>query len=260
MTFPQDAADLAGGGRIPLLGFGTWQIKGAKARRAVGWALDAGYRHLDTATIYGNEREVGAGLADSGVARDDVFVTTKCPPRNAGHELDTLRTSLDLLGTDHVDLWLIHWPGRSGADLGHLAGVHRGPGQGARARHRREQLLARPGRRAHPRDRCDPGGEPDRVEPAAVRPRGPRRAPRARRRARGLQRPARRHPGAPGDHRHRRAARPDAGPGDRPLAPAARRRGHPQVVARGADPVERRRGRLTLTDDDMAALDALGRG
>ncbi len=118
MTFPQDAADLAGGGRIPLLGFGTWQIKGSKARRAVGWALDAGYRHLDTATVYGNEREVGAGLADSGVARDDVFVTTKCPPRNAGHELDTLRTSLDLLGTDHVDLWLIHWPGGSGADLG----------------------------------------------------------------------------------------------------------------------------------------------
>jgi diketogulonate reductase-like aldo/keto reductase len=118
MTFPQDAADLAGGGRIPLLGFGTWQIKGTSARRAVGWALGAGYRHLDTATVYGNEKEVGAGLADSGVARDDVFVTTKCPPRKAGHELDTLRTSLDLLGTDHVDLWLIHWPGGSGADLG----------------------------------------------------------------------------------------------------------------------------------------------
>ncbi len=118
MTFPQDAADLAGGGRIPLLGFGTWQIKGASARRTVGWALDAGYRHLDTATVYGNEKEVGAGLAGSGVARDDVFVTTKCPPGNAGHELDTLRTSLDLLGTDHVDLWLIHWPGGSSADLG----------------------------------------------------------------------------------------------------------------------------------------------
>jgi diketogulonate reductase-like aldo/keto reductase len=117
MTFPQDAADLAGG-RIPLLGFGTWQIKGKAARRAVGWALDAGYRHLDTATVYGNEKEVGAGLADSGLARDDVFITTKCPPQKAGHELDTLRTSLDLLGTDHVDLWLIHWPGGSGADLG----------------------------------------------------------------------------------------------------------------------------------------------
>jgi 2,5-diketo-D-gluconate reductase A len=118
MTFPQDAADLAGGGRIPLLGFGTWQIKGKTARQAVGWALEAGYRHLDTATVYGNEKEVGAGLADSGVARGDVFLTTKCPPGKAGHELDTLRTSLDLLGTDHVDLWLIHWPGGSGADLG----------------------------------------------------------------------------------------------------------------------------------------------
>jgi diketogulonate reductase-like aldo/keto reductase len=116
--FPQDAADLAGGGRMPLLGFGTWQIKGKKATNAVGWALDAGYRHLDTATVYDNEKEVGAGLAASGVGRDEVFVTTKCPPRRAGHELDTLRKSLDLLGTDHVDLWLIHWPGGTGADIG----------------------------------------------------------------------------------------------------------------------------------------------
>ena len=68
MTFPQDSADLAEGGRMPLLGFGTWQIKGARAGDAVGWALDAGYRHLDTATVYGNEKEVGAGLAASGVA------------------------------------------------------------------------------------------------------------------------------------------------------------------------------------------------
>jgi diketogulonate reductase-like aldo/keto reductase len=114
---PSAAAELASGGRIPLLGFGTWQIKGAAATEAVGYALAAGYRHLDTATIYGNEKEVGAGLAASGVARADVFVTTKCPPRNAGRELDTLRTSLDLLGTDHVDLWLIHWPGGSRTDV-----------------------------------------------------------------------------------------------------------------------------------------------
>jgi 2,5-diketo-D-gluconate reductase A len=117
MTFPQDSADVAEGGRMPLLGFGTWQIKGSKATNAVGWALDAGYRHLDTATVYGNEKAVGAGLAASGVARDDVFVTTKCPPSKAGRELDTLRTSLDGLGTDHVDLWLIHWPGGSAADV-----------------------------------------------------------------------------------------------------------------------------------------------
>jgi 2,5-diketo-D-gluconate reductase A len=115
--FPQDTADLPAGGRMPLLGFGTWQIKGKKAIESVGWALEMGYRHLDTATVYGNEREVGRGLTDSGVAREDVFVTTKCPPRNTGRELDTLRTSLDALSTDHVDLWLIHWPGGSRADL-----------------------------------------------------------------------------------------------------------------------------------------------
>ena len=115
--FPPDTADLPAGGRMPLLGFGTWQIKGKKATESVGWALEAGYRHLDTATVYGNEREVGRGLTDSGVARDDVFVTTKCPPRNTGRELDTLRASLDALSTDHVDLWLIHWPGGSGADV-----------------------------------------------------------------------------------------------------------------------------------------------
>jgi diketogulonate reductase-like aldo/keto reductase len=96
---------------MPLLGFGTWQIKGDDAVRATSDALEAGYRHLDTATVYSNEREVGRALAESGVARDDVFLTTKCPPNRAGRELDTLRESLDLLQTDHLDLWLIHWPG-----------------------------------------------------------------------------------------------------------------------------------------------------
>jgi 2,5-diketo-D-gluconate reductase A len=94
-----------------LLGFGTWQIKGEEAVSATAAALEAGYRHLDTATVYGNEAEVGRALRESGVAREDVFVTTKCPPRHAGRELDTLRESLDALGTDYVDLWLIHWPG-----------------------------------------------------------------------------------------------------------------------------------------------------
>ena len=102
---------------MPLLGFGTWQITGDQARRSVLVALDAGYRHLDTATVYGNEAEVGAALDESGVSRDDVFVTTKCPPRHAGHELETLRKSLDALQTDHVDLWLVHWPAGEGADV-----------------------------------------------------------------------------------------------------------------------------------------------
>lgn len=114
---PQDSATLTSGAAMPLLGFGTWQIKGDAATTSVRTALRAGYRHLDTATVYGNEKQVGAGLADSGVPRDDVFVTTKCPPRNVGREHDTLRASLDALGTDHVDLWLIHWPGGDGADL-----------------------------------------------------------------------------------------------------------------------------------------------
>jgi len=100
---------------MPLLGFGTWQITGPDAVRAVGWALDAGYRHLDTATVYRNEGDVGAGLAASGVPRDEVFLTTKVPPDSAGAELATLRRSLELLGTDRVDLWLIHWPPDRGA-------------------------------------------------------------------------------------------------------------------------------------------------
>jgi 2,5-diketo-D-gluconate reductase A len=108
---PDRTLTLTEGTRIPLLGFGTWQIKGQDAVRATSAALESGYRHLDTATVYGNEGEVGRALADSGVPRDEVFLTTKCPPNRAGRELDTLRESLDLLQTDHVDLWLIHWPG-----------------------------------------------------------------------------------------------------------------------------------------------------
>jgi 2,5-diketo-D-gluconate reductase A len=108
---PDDTVALSRGGEMPLLGFGTWQIQGEDAVRATSAALEAGYRHLDTATVYGNEGEVGRALAQSGVPRDEVFLTTKCPPGRAGRELDTLRKSLDLLQTDRVDLWLIHWPG-----------------------------------------------------------------------------------------------------------------------------------------------------
>lgn len=115
---PHDlTVSLIGGAQIPLLGFGTWQIEGQDAVRATSAALETGYRHLDTATVYGNEGEVGRALADSAVPRDDVFLTTKCPPDRAGRELDTLRESLELLQTDHVDLWLIHWPGGGSADV-----------------------------------------------------------------------------------------------------------------------------------------------
>ncbi|HET8603596.1 MAG TPA: aldo/keto reductase [Marmoricola sp.] len=108
---PQDAVTLPSGAQMPLLGFGTWQIKGEDAVRSASAALEAGYRHLDTATVYGNAAEVGRALAESGVPRSEVFLTTKCPPDRAGEALDTLQQSLEMLRTDHVDLWLIHWPG-----------------------------------------------------------------------------------------------------------------------------------------------------
>jgi diketogulonate reductase-like aldo/keto reductase len=102
------AANLPGGGSMPLLGFGTWQIRGADCHDAVRTALDVGYRHIDTATVYRNEDQVGRAMAGSGVPRAEVFVTTKVPP-GARDPRQTLDESLRLLGTDHVDLWLIHW-------------------------------------------------------------------------------------------------------------------------------------------------------
>ena len=106
---PDQTVTLASGAAMPLLGFGTWQITGDEAVSATAAALDAGYRHLDTATVYGNETEVGRALGQSGVARDDVFVTTKCPANRGGEERKVLQESLAFLGIDHVDLWLIHW-------------------------------------------------------------------------------------------------------------------------------------------------------
>jgi diketogulonate reductase-like aldo/keto reductase len=107
-----ERVNLNSGGALPLLGFGTWQLRGDAAYRAALAALEAGYRHIDTATMYGNEDEVGRALRDSGVPRDDVFVTTKLPPERAGREDETLAASLRALGLDAVDLWLIHWPPR----------------------------------------------------------------------------------------------------------------------------------------------------
>ncbi|TMM35704.1 MAG: aldo/keto reductase [Actinobacteria bacterium] len=103
---------------MPLLGFGTWQATGRRGYAAVLEALRVGYRHLDTATFYGNETEVGRAVRDSGVPRDEVFVTTKMPPGRAGRERQTLAESLRQLGMDRVDLWLVHWPPGDRARLG----------------------------------------------------------------------------------------------------------------------------------------------
>ncbi|MGW0435433.1 aldo/keto reductase [Micromonospora sp. NPDC003197] len=108
---------LPGEVQMPLLGFGTWQATGRAGYQAVRDALDAGYRHIDTATMYGNEKEVGQAIRDSGVPREAIFVTTKLPPERAGEERQTIEQSLTDLGTDYVDLWLIHWPPADAAGL-----------------------------------------------------------------------------------------------------------------------------------------------
>ena len=103
----------ANGAEIPVIGFGTWQLKGDDALSGTAHALELGYRHIDTAQIYENEAEVGRAIAESGVARDDLFVTTKLwsPKATSTQELvDTMAGSLDRLQLDRVDLVLIHWP------------------------------------------------------------------------------------------------------------------------------------------------------
>ncbi|GAA2924894.1 MULTISPECIES: aldo/keto reductase [Streptomycetaceae] len=97
---------------MPQLGFGVWQVPDREATKAVATAIEAGYRSIDTAAVYGNESGTGKGIAASGVARDELFVTTKVWNSDQGYD-STLRafdTSLDRLGLDHVDLYLIHWP------------------------------------------------------------------------------------------------------------------------------------------------------
>lgn len=103
--------------QMPLIGFGTWQATGGRGYEAIRYALEIGYRHIDTATMYGNEAEVGRALRDSGVGREDVYLTTKLPPSRQGRERSTLEASLRALGVDSVDMWLIHWPPRDSVKL-----------------------------------------------------------------------------------------------------------------------------------------------
>jgi 2,5-diketo-D-gluconate reductase A len=110
ITVPSVA--LSDGARIPQLGLGVYKVADDEARTVVATALELGYRHVDTASFYGNEVGVGQALRASDVPRDDVFVTTKVWNTEQGFD-ETLRAfdaSLDRLGTDHVELYLIHWP------------------------------------------------------------------------------------------------------------------------------------------------------
>ncbi|MFJ9592262.1 aldo/keto reductase [Streptomyces virginiae] len=109
------AIKLNNGTLMPQLGYGVWQVPDSEAERAVGTALEAGYRSIDTAAIYGNERGTGKAVAASGLPREELFVTTKLwnGPKQTWDRDAVLRAfddSLAKLGLDHVDLYLIHWP------------------------------------------------------------------------------------------------------------------------------------------------------
>lgn len=110
MTIP--TVTLNSGFHIPQLGFGVFLVPPAEAEKAVSEALEVGYRHIDTAAIYRNEEGVGAAIAKSGIARDELFITTKLwNDRQSGEQPhDAIRESLDKLQLDHVDLYLTHWP------------------------------------------------------------------------------------------------------------------------------------------------------
>lgn len=119
------------GTRIPLLGFGTYQIpNGGACYRAVRHALDVGYRHIDTAAFYGNEEDVGRAVRDSGIARTDIYVTTKLWNSDQGYDsaLRAFDRSMKRLALDYVDLYLVHWPepGKRGDSWRALQAIRRG--------------------------------------------------------------------------------------------------------------------------------------
>ena len=113
LTKLTDTYELNNGVKIPIVGFGTWQTPdGDVAEKSVEEAIAAGYRHIDTAFAYGNEKSVGKGIKDSGVARDQLWVTSKLTGNDHGYEntKKAIDKSLSNLGLDYLDLFLIHWP------------------------------------------------------------------------------------------------------------------------------------------------------
>ncbi len=119
---------LADGNAMPLLGLGVWQVRpGKETEQAVGWALELGYRHIDTAQAYGNEASVGRALRDSGLPPGDVFITTKFYPGSRDAEAEAER-SLERLGVEQLDLYLIHWP--AGGPPWAWPGMQRAHGRG----------------------------------------------------------------------------------------------------------------------------------
>ncbi|MDR3074173.1 MAG: aldo/keto reductase, partial [Deltaproteobacteria bacterium] len=102
---------LNNGVAMPLVGLGVWMAKDDQTEQSVQWAIEAGYRHIDTARVYNNEAAVGRGVKASGIARKDVFITTKLwnEDMRKGRQREAFAESLKALGTDYVDLYLLHW-------------------------------------------------------------------------------------------------------------------------------------------------------
>ncbi|WP_442601287.1 aldo/keto reductase [Paenibacillus sp. KN14-4R] len=116
VTSIQDSTTLRNGVRMPWLGLGVWKTQdGEEVEHAVRAAIEAGYRSIDTAAIYGNEAGVGRGIKVSGVNREDLFITTKVWNDDQGYEstLQAFETSRQKLGVEYLDLYLVHWPGTS---------------------------------------------------------------------------------------------------------------------------------------------------
>jgi diketogulonate reductase-like aldo/keto reductase len=110
MTAGGRAYVLADGNEIPMLGLGVWQVSnGPECVNAVRWALEIGYRHIDTAQAYGNEESVGRAFRESGVPREEVFITTKFYPARK-NPVTAAERSLRRLGIDQIDLYIVHWP------------------------------------------------------------------------------------------------------------------------------------------------------
>lgn len=109
----QTCVELNGGVRMPLFGLGTWEATGRRGRQAALWALEAGYRLIDTASTYGNEHEIGEAIKASGLPRDEIFVTSKVWPGQFGYDrtMRAFKDSRAELDLECIDLTLLHWPG-----------------------------------------------------------------------------------------------------------------------------------------------------
>ena len=238
---------LNNGVRMPQLGFGVFQIPDAETTAAVAAALAAGYRSIDTAAIYGNEAGTGRAFAESGIAREELFITSKLWIDDLGYEpaLAAFDASLDKLGLDYLDLYLIHWPAPASDRY-------------ADSWLALEKLLADGRVRAigvsnfepgHLQRLIDLGGTVPAVNQVELHPALQQRAVTVFNAAQGIATEAwsplaQGAAGGSGNHGDRRAARRHAGPGDAALAPAAGEGCHPQIGDSGPDQGEPRRVRL----------------